>query len=308
MLAYYCGAVATFVIYFAGMLSAGWVFDQHGAIDKKKLTMHSIVLVLLFVGATALVSRELRREAVEKRSGKLQATKEEIIASDGKKTVILQLSWTPREGQLGVPYAWDSPPSTLLTDNGQTIPSDGKKTVTLELGWSPQEEGIPIVYKGGPISQLLTQLRLLPSTIFNHSDGSVEQVGAIFDEIDLKVNKQSGNVTASVNVRGPDGRLLARLVDNEWQVNNPPDVFDRNYSEDTVEVVNSKGDVVLQLQLMGNTVRLNGVFYSKKGGGVIISHLAKWRAQFLFMNEAYLPSHIIPIFKYPSQLHLGEKR
>ena len=57
MLAYYCGAAATFVMYFVAMLWAGRVFDQYDTIDKRKLAMHSVVLVSLFVGEIAPRSR-----------------------------------------------------------------------------------------------------------------------------------------------------------------------------------------------------------------------------------------------------------
>lgn len=103
-----------------------------------------------------------------------------------------------------------------------------------------------------------------------------------------------GEALLSVVIRDEHGAVLATISDNEWFVA-PSKALDRNFNENSLEVVDFKGDIVFQVQLDGAHARLAGRFYSKEGGPVFIEpwlHAVQGRRGSLF--------------KYPSSEHYGE--
>ncbi|MHC4702332.1 MAG: hypothetical protein ACYTFQ_17330, partial [Planctomycetota bacterium] len=114
---------------------------------------------------------------------------------------------------------------------------------------------------------------------------------------------ENDRVYVSADIRDPTGSIIAQIKNNEWQVNQN-NIFDRNYTRNSVEVVDQEGQVVLQVVLVKDVIQVQARFYNSEGkvytiygdpqmGGGAISFGAEVR--------------IRPMFRYPSQDHFGEK-
>lgn len=119
----------------------------------------------------------------------------------------------------------------------------------------------------------------------------------------IRVWIEEGELKISTVIRNEDGKIIARLEANEWQVN-PNLIFDRNFDKEAVEVINEKGEVILQAEFDGESVQFAGIFYREDGWRIALGYN---------IIESRPPSERIqasfePIFKYPSKNHPGERR
>lgn len=125
----------------------------------------------------------------------------------------------------------------------------------------------------------------------------------------LAINK--GKIEVTVQIRDKTGAIVAEIIRNEWKTAMPPSLWDRNYSHNALEVKDSAGDIVLQIKLEGSRVQLQGRFYNSQGYGIEIvkgiGEDGKIGGLMAFPNPQ-VPPHfkIHPMFKYPSNSHLGE--
>jgi hypothetical protein len=91
----------------------------------------------------------------------------------------------------------------------------------------------------------------------------------------------------------------------------PPKTFDRNYTDDSLEVKNAKGKIVLQVKALVDRIQLQGEWWSDPVHGVrlIKSTDPKMPGAFMMIfgeKNRPGPPDIEPIFLYPSDLHFGE--
>ncbi len=136
-----------------------------------------------------------------------------------------------------------------------------------------------------------------PSTLFQFADYNK-----------LKLSKDSKGIKVSILINDKRGKLVGELIDSEWKIK-PSDLWDRNYSKNALEIKDDTGDIIFQVILVDNKVQLQGKFYNstgngwgifgKKGEGGNITPLGP--------DSPFPDVKIEPIFKYPSDLHLGER-
>jgi hypothetical protein len=118
-------------------------------------------------------------------------------------------------------------------------------------------------------------------------------------------------IYVSTVVRNSDGNIIAHLIRNEWQVNRNISL-DRNYSDNALEVIGQNGQVVLQVQIIDNQVRLKGIFFNDDGIGLAIGsacckETGKMKSSLKKIGPGQKADvYIWPMFKYPSNLHFGE--
>lgn len=132
-------------------------------------------------------------------------------------------------------------------------------------------------------------------------------------ERQFTVESIDGKIRVSTQITDENGRLIAELIRNEWKVAPPPSSWDRNYTDDALEVRDAFGNVVLQVKVLPDRIQLQGVWWidlgppngtvrlfirgnSRDGGQVVI--VPK-------QNRSPPPS-IDPMFRYPSDQYLGE--
>ncbi len=171
---------------------------------------------------------------------------------------------------------------------GEVLLSGGKANRTMEFG----DSGAKIMF-GGPDGGPLFRF-------FERSEILLESVG--------------GRLMVSSQLFDDDGKLAAELSRNDWKVAPPPKTWDRNYTDNALEVKNAKGAVILQVKMLTDRIQLQGEWRSETGDGVQLVKLqdpqtGTWGggiAIFKKENEALHRRTIKPIFRYPSALHFGE--
>jgi hypothetical protein len=130
------------------------------------------------------------------------------------------------------------------------------------------------------------------------------------DENALTIEMENGDVKVSTTIRDRTGHIVAELTKNEWKVN-PHNTWDRNYSKNALEVKDPTGDIVLQVILLDDRIRFQAKLYDSSGRGVGIGKVRGpegWGGGIEITGPAHpnIELKISPIFKYPSDLHLGE--
>jgi hypothetical protein len=150
-------------------------------------------------------------------------------------------------------------------------------------------------------------------SILEYAGPKGEPLLRIFQDNSLTIAVKDGQVVVSCLIRSEDGSAVAELIENEWKVN-PHNSFDRNYSKDALEVRDKSGDIVLQVNVLSDRVQFQGKFFDGKGNGFGIGkgvdpdtgqvggifEITGWRRPRLTMS-------IQPMFRYPSERHLGER-
>ena len=119
----------------------------------------------------------------------------------------------------------------------------------------------------------------------------------------IKVWIEDGELKISTVIRDETGKIIAKLEANEWQVN-PNLIFDRNFDTKAAEVINQKGEVVLQAEFDGESVLFAGIFYREDGWRVALGYNV---IEIRPPGES-LQISFPPIFKYPSEIHPGERK
>lgn len=119
---------------------------------------------------------------------------------------------------------------------------------------------------------------------------------APYDKIDIKMVE--GRLHLSTTVRDQNKNLIVEISDNHWIVSSSTAVsWDKNYTDDSLEVKDGHGRVVLQVKLLPSVVQLQTEWdwdLGTKSGGIFED--GKYDAK----------NGIKPMFKYPSELHWGE--
>jgi hypothetical protein len=131
----------------------------------------------------------------------------------------------------------------------------------------------------------------------------------IAEDNDIIIETEGENTKVSCKIRDREGRIVAEIIKNEWKVN-PEKSWDRNYSNNALELKDPSGDIILQIKLVEDRIQFQAKLYdasgrrigfgksqSPEGGGVL---------EFTGQKHPELELKIQPIFKYPSELHLGE--
>ena len=92
---------------------------------------------------------------------------------------------------------------------------------------------------------------------------------------------------------------------------NPDKSWDRNYSNDALEVKDPSGDIILQVKVVEDRIQFQAKLYDATGRRIGLGKSKGpdgWGGsiEFTGSNRPELKLKIQPLFKYPSDLHLGE--
>jgi hypothetical protein len=109
----------------------------------------------------------------------------------------------------------------------------------------------------------------------------------------LQVNLIGGKANVTMPIRNSDGDEIGQIVNNQWTIYSPQLIQDRNFNDNSLEIKDLKGDVIFQIQLIGNEVRLAGCFYPKTSSGTLYS-VNSWLTPSLFLY---------PSINYPHELN-----
>lgn len=167
---------------------------------------------------------------------------------------------------------------------------DKHKRATVGIINAPDKVTLPIISLGGA--------RFLISSL----DGAVLKDG---NETLLTVKITDKKMLVTTVIKNKDNEIVAELKNNEWEVNKEK-YYQRNYTDEALEVIDHSGKVVLQVVRFDDTMYISGVFRCMDGGT---------RTFTPGQGGGYIdvrPKGVEPklsiqkIFNYPSDLHFGE--
>jgi hypothetical protein len=115
---------------------------------------------------------------------------------------------------------------------------------------------------------------------------------------------KDGKLLVTTTIRDSKGDIIAELQDNEWQVNKA-NIFDRNYTDDALEVRDQSGKVTLQVVHFGDTIHLAGIFRCRSGWSNIFCPVPEGAVIDIKPPDVEPEHSIKPIFEYPSERHFG---
>lgn len=149
-------------------------------------------------------------------------------------------------------------------------------------------------------------------SILTFTETGNTRVLELFEANSLVIEVEDGVLKVSCIIRNKNGDVVAKLEGNEWRVKKEK-AFDRNFTKDALEVKDEKGDIVLQIRLKENRIQFQGKLYDSegKGNGVAIYKVIGPEGpggliEFIRPDKPELQMKISPMFKYPSDEHLGE--
>ena len=125
----------------------------------------------------------------------------------------------------------------------------------------------------------------------------------------LTIEIEQGRMKVTTLIHDRTGAVVAELVKNEWKVAPPPRTWDRNYSEDALEVKDDTGDIVLQVRMIQGRVQMQAVYYDAPNSGtVFVENPGPEKGAVIDFFRPDKPERlkIKPIFRYPSEHHLGK--
>ena len=140
-----------------------------------------------------------------------------------------------------------------------------------------------------------------------------ESLVPILSDCDFRIETIDGEAKVSMVLLDSDGDVVAKLVKNEWDWGGRPVSFDRNYSQDSIEVQDKGGNSVLQVTVLRDRVRLQLICFRRNGNMAYLvqakPHATGARDAIISFNNTAkedLGKAMRPMFRYPSSLHLGE--
>ena len=165
-------------------------------------------------------------------------------------------------------------------------------------------------------SGAIPKLQIGDSSVF--LVGKDNQIGALLfpalSESQFKVEAIEGAMKVSARVTDESGTLIAELIQNDWKVAPPPGSWDRNYTDDTLEVKDAQGEIVLQVRVFVDRIQIQGAWWVNMGPPNGWVRMFIWRdpsksgAQIVFSpkNAKSPPPSIPAIFEYPGDPNLGK--
>ncbi|HEV8588798.1 MAG TPA: hypothetical protein VGQ72_07970 [Pyrinomonadaceae bacterium] len=120
--------------------------------------------------------------------------------------------------------------------------------------------------------------------------------GMPFDVVNVKrVNNQ---LLLSTTVRDQAGNLVVEVVENRWTVSPvKTNCWDKNYTQDSLEVKDGRGRVVLQVRVLPHALQIEGEWPLPGGRHTLVAE-----------DDQYTDlKGIVPRFKYPSEIYWGER-
>lgn len=120
----------------------------------------------------------------------------------------------------------------------------------------------------------------------------------------LSLKLSSSKLLVSTSIRNANGELIAELRDNEWKLNRDS-IFDRNYTDNALEVRDRQGKVSLQVVHFGDTIHLAGIFRCKNGWATVLGPVKDGAVMDIKPPGKEAQYEITPICEYPSDRHFS---
>ena len=119
---------------------------------------------------------------------------------------------------------------------------------------------------------------------------------------DVTVWMQNSELQMSMIIRNKEGSIKTYINGNDWIVY-PALISDRNFDPHAIEVIDKNGEVILQVQLVNNCIKLGFVMTYENGSKLQFGNNAM---ETVNENENF-KNPIKPIFVYPSKGNFGKR-
>lgn len=151
---------------------------------------------------------------------------------------------------------------------------------------------------------------------FNYEDKDLNKVDGYWqpfipvfnDSTGLTIKISSEGLSVSALFRGLDGKIIAEINNNEWEIN-PNNYYKRNYDKKGIEVIDNYGVPVMQLDFIGKDSIFFGGAYRTESRLYILGDngVTSYNADKMPSIDQYLKlgDNIKKIFKYPSDKNFG---
>jgi len=127
--------------------------------------------------------------------------------------------------------------------------------------------------------------------------------GFAFGSDKVRVDMKDGRAVVTAIIRDRNKNVVASIVDNHWLIAPPPWEMDRNYTQDTLEILDRKGAPILQVKVVANEVHFASV--SNAAGNAVTVNMGPFLHEIEGRGETLFR---YPSWKYPGQLNPATKK
>jgi hypothetical protein len=127
----------------------------------------------------------------------------------------------------------------------------------------------------------------------------------------LRIERGENGMEISTPVLDRSGKKIGSIEKNHWTVVSQPEIWDKNYTDNALEIKDNRGEVVLQIRFLPDRLQIAAEWRDQFGRGQEWAKCGKpptgcvipWSdARTESQNEVAIE----PIFQYPSSEHWGE--
>jgi hypothetical protein len=140
------------------------------------------------------------------------------------------------------------------------------------------------------------------------------EMGEFAHNVGFRIENGRHGIELSTPVLDRSGKKIANIEKNHWTVMPQPGIWDKNYTENALEIKDSREQVVLQIRFLSDRIQIAAEWRDQFGRGQEWSKcpnstkdhascISPWGSpQTELQNELIIE----PIFKYPSSEYWGE--
>ena len=150
-------------------------------------------------------------------------------------------------------------------------------------------------------------------TMFIWGGAGAMEMGKFAHNVGLQIEQGKHGIELSTPLLDRSGKKIVDIKKNHWTVIPQPGIWDKNYTQNALEIKDSREQVVLQIRFLPDRIQIaaewrdqfgHGQEWSKCGSNKALpTCISPWGSpQTELQNEVVIE----PIFQYPSKEHLGE--
>jgi hypothetical protein len=142
-------------------------------------------------------------------------------------------------------------------------------------------------------------------TLLTYAGSPGAQLFQIFKDSNLVIEEDGGAILVSTEIRGKNGQLVAEITKNEWKTR-PSSLWDRTFDKNKLEVRDETGQVVLQVVVLPDRVRIQGIWRNSAGRmfAMIKNPDPNGFGSFI-TNDRHAHVRIEPLFRYQATFISG---
>ncbi len=149
-------------------------------------------------------------------------------------------------------------------------------------------------------------------TVYMMTPDGVADIFPFFKDSGVRIEWGYKGPLLSTPVRDRNGNLIAEITNNHWFIYSLYSA-NKNYTNNALEIKDSAGHVVLQVQILPDRIKLQGEWWDTQGNGIRLVKPINLPSSSggsmvipLGRQNQHIEYLIPPMFQYPSKDHWGE--